>query len=776
MRRRAAVVLLGLALGCSSAEAPTTPEGFDHTQVFELFDRDVQVGDTTYPADTVTLFRTEDVLGDLDVVALVASGDTVYAGTPSGLYRLADGRAAFVAVPGAAEPVVDLEVVQGGLLVAHPHRLRLLDADDQQVVLIPVRTATITAAGRAGSQFLAGTGSGLFVLDDAGVVSATVAEGRAVRDIAVAASQFAFVATSTGVVGYQMAQQQITGTWTAPDSLPDDDVRAVMASGNGAAFVAATREGLAEVQVGGAATIVRPVLESGLPNGDLRALDERLGVRVTGHGIGANAFFSGRVEHYHTQRWIPDEEVTAVAVDVRGDRWIGTHHGVARLSTEDTTLSARAETNEGFLQARHWRMDGFVDDSIQVGDEWSLSPVITGDHDNDGLWTEMQIGAWCYAYAVTKEERFYDSARKALDVMFLQVDVPGATFEAAGKKKGFITRSLVRDDEGEVFDSKATQDNWHRQDYGGRTYYWKDDTSADEYAGHYFGIPIFYDLCAKDDAERAEIADYLRLTTDYVMAGDYVLYDLDGEPTLHGHWEDLGIAADGLDACVEVHGIERAADCISSRHGGGWLNSTEILGHLLATWHVTGDPKYYEAYERLFTEARYGDMIAISEDVFTVTKPAFANHSDHELAMLGYITLLRYEPNPERRARYVQSLLDFYEYEREEHNPWQVAVIAASHPGEVDTEGALQTLRDMPIDWRTWRYDNAHREDAGRWPNDRLGHPQFSRVFPYDEIRTMKWNGSPYQIESGSSGRGVLAPTPYLLAYWMLRYHRVLDP
>ena len=34
-------------------------------------------------------------------------------------------------------------------------------------------------------------------------------------------------------------------------------------------------------------------------------------------------------------------------------------------------------------------LDGFVDDSIQVGDEWSLSPVITGDHDNDGLWTEI---------------------------------------------------------------------------------------------------------------------------------------------------------------------------------------------------------------------------------------------------------------------------------------------------------------------------------------------------------------------------------------------------
>ena len=775
MRRQCGWVFLAAGLGCSSADAPPSSVGFDHTQVFEVFERDVQVGDTTYPADTVALFRTLDVLPDLDVRALAAAGDVVYAGAPSGLYRLAEGRAAFVAVASVTEPVVDLEIVQGGLLVGHPHRVRWLDAADQVVSVTEVRTATVTAVGAVGGALAVGTTGGLWIMDPGGAVTATAAAGRAVRDVATAANQLVFVATASGVLGYDTVQRDTFGAWTAPDSLPDDDVRAVRVV-QGSTFWAGTAGGLAKVVVGGEAQLLRPGLDSGLPNGDVRALDERLGVLLSGHEIGANALLSGRVEHYHSQRWIPAERVTAVAVDVRGGKWIGTAAGIAHLSTEDTTLEARAEINEVALQARHWRMDGFVDDDIRVGDPWTMTPVITGDHDNDGLWTEMQIGAWCYAYAVTKDERFYASARKALDVMFLQIDVPGETFLAAGKKKGFITRSLVRDDEGEVFEGKATQANWHLQAYEGRTYYWKDDTSSDEYAGHYFGIPIFYDLCAKDDAERAEVAEYLRLTTDYLIEGEYVLYDLDGEPTLHGHWEDLAIAVDGLDPCVEKYGIERAADCISSRHGGGWLNATEILGHLLATWHVTGDPKYYDEYERLFTDERYGEMIEIHDDVFTVTKPAFANHSDHELAMLGYITLLRYDPNPARRAQYVASLLDFYEFEREEHNPWQVAVIAASHPGEVDTEGALRTLWDMPLDWRRWAYDNEHRQDALRWPNDRHGHAQFSRVFPYDELRTMKWNGSPYQISVGGDGRGVLAPTPYLLAYWMLRYHRVLDP
>ncbi len=349
------------------------------------------------------------------------------------------------------------------------------------------------------------------------------------------------------------------------------------------------------------------------------------------------------------------------------------------------------------------------------------------------------------------------------------------TFEAAGRKRGFITRSLVRDDEGEVFDSKATQSNWHLQEYEGHQYYWKDDTSSDEYAGHFFGVPLFYDLCAKSEAEKEELREWARETVDYLIDGDYVLIDLDGEQTSFGYWQNLGVAWNGLDHCTEKYGPDFIDECIGSRHGQGWLNSAEILGHLLATWHMTGDQKYYDEYERLAIDEHYLDMIKVIDDTFTVTKPAIANHSDHELAMLAYITLLRYEPNPERREQIVQSLLDFYRYEREEHNPWQVAVIGGAYADDVDLDGAITTLRDMPNDWREWRYDNGHRKDAKRNGIDRHGNPQFARVFPYDEIRAMKWNTSPYAVADGGSGRQVLAPTPYLIAYWTLRYHNLIE-
>jgi hypothetical protein len=199
----------------------------------------------------------------------------------------------------------------------------------------------------------------------------------------------------------------------------------------------------------------------------------------------------------------------------------------------------------------------------------------------------------------------------------------------------------------------------------------------------------------------------------------------------------------------------------------------EILGHFLAAWHITGDQKYYDEYERLYSTLRYGDMIPIKQNYVTITDPALANHSDHELAMLSYATLLRYEPNAQRRQRLQKSLLDFFEFEKKERNPWQVGVIASGISEVPLVDEAIQTLKEMPDDWREWDVDNSVRQDAFRGPNDRHGSKQFTEVFPYDEIRTMKWNGNPYTVDDGG-GSSVLAPTPYLIAYWKLRYYGVL--
>lgn len=737
--------------------------GADPAKVFERRTQTVFYTDVPYAAETPTLFRTPEVLGDLDVRAIARSGSNLYVGTASGLYRLSDDGARFQAID-LLEPleIVDLAPMENErVAVLAPGRLLIANPAGREGNYV-VETSTVTgevvrALARDGNQTWIATSAGLI---DNSLAHVAAADGLEVRDLA-ARDGKVYLATRTGLKVYDgVTVENVAGT-------ADDDVRSVFIDAAGVVYAGS---------FSGYASIPGRVVTAGIGGlaiGEVNAIASNTSAVITGHSIGASVVDGDKKDHYHTLRWIPDEAVTAVWIDADGTRWIGTPAGISRINFTMTTLAEKVELNERYLEERHWRMDGFVDDNVRFDDAWTSTPqVIHSDHDNDGLWTEMQIGAWCLAYAETKDERYYQKARKAMDVMILQFDIPAKTFVAAGKQPGFITRSLVRDDEGEIFQNKMTQSNWHREEWEGRTYYWKDDTSSDEYAGHYYGIPLFYDLCAKTEEEKSELRERIRMSTDYLIAGGYKLIDLDGEKTTHGHWNDLGIAADGPDRCTaNGHPL---VDCAESYYGGGWLNALEILGHLLATWHMTGDQKYYDAYEDLYTKQRYGKMIRVHEDIFTLSIPSIANHSDHELATLAYYTLLRYEPNEDRREILVKSILDFYEYERPERHPWELGLVAAAVDQDVDLLGAVGTLKEMPTDWRQMLYDNSHRMDAEEEVRDRHDHPQFDRVFPYDEIRTMKWNANPYTISDGGDPRAVLSPTPFQIAYWTMRYHGMI--
>jgi hypothetical protein len=731
------------------------------------------VTDAPYAADdAITQFRTAKDIPDLDVRALAVLNGDVYAGTASGLARWHMGDAAFSAVAvGGKGAIVDLSVLGGNQLVlGRADGVEVLTAAGGAGTVWPLAMGTIAAVATYGGSVYIGTDHGLSKLDAGGETQIASAQGFAVRDLAVSGDVI-WMATAMGVRRYDAKNDKLLMDLTAPAALVDDDVRALALTSDAKQVLAATAGGLAKIDAtSGAATLVLPG-KDGLPNGDLHAVAELSGEVLTGHGIGATAMTSAHKDHYHSLRFIPDEAVTAVALGAGNSRWIATKKGVSRIDVEQQTLSAKAALLEK-QNPRFWRMDGFVSSDINFADPYDMTAdPQRSDEDNDGLWTEVQVAAWCLAYAETKDEAYYQSARKAMDTMFLLFDVPGDSFEAKGMKRGFISRSLVRDDEAALFADKAAKSNWHQQKHGSHTYYWKDDTSSDEYAGHFFGIPLFYDLCAKSEAEKKDIRDRVASSMTYVIDGGDKLIDLDGQPTTFGRWDNLAVAVDGdLGACL-ASGKE---NCASSYGGGGWLNSIEILGHLLAAWHITGDAKYYDEYERLAITERYGDMVPLTDHTLTVTSRHAANHSDHELASLSYFTLLRYEPNADRRAKWQKSLLDFYGYEKEERNALELGVIASA-VADGDFAAGAGTLREFPLDFRQWKYDNAHRKDVTvDADKDRFDSPQFTTVLPYDEIRIAKWNSNPYEVQGGGNGKSVQAPWPYLLPYWMFRHFKAL--
>ncbi len=688
--------------------------------------------------DRVRQYRTTDVLPDLDVGSIAIVGSTVLAATPTGLFSLAPGAEAFVPVSLFEEPdAVTLlgPALDGGVYAIQAGVLFLIEPD---LEVLPV----IEVLGEVQAAFDCSV-DGLHVLADGQLKSST---GGAMVPVAVP------------------DDLSLTHACCSEDGIVlASDVALHLLDSDGVVQLAA-----AEV--------------NGLPAAGLRAVAAGAGVRAVAHGVGATLLTGmTAIEHFHSQRWLPAEQVNDLAFDADGALWVATPAGISKLWKEEISLQDKAAVMKGHLDTWHWRL-GFVSLYAHGIDPWEPVPGTQhlNDDDNDGQWTEEAMAGFCYAYQVTGDEAYYQAGRKAVEGMFQLFDVPAQDFEAAGLGFGYPARSVVRDDEGAIFDNKATQSNWHLVDHwDGHQYYWKDDTSSDEIAGHLYGLAIYHDLCAKDDAEREEVAHYLAGMIGYIMDNGYKLVDLDGEPTTHGHWapEDLAIAVDGVEECCAEHGLDICAGkCVESYYGGGFLNSVEILGGLLAAWHVSGEERFLEAYEALITEHRYDEVATFGENVLTWTNSHMANYCDHELADISFLTLLRYEPYPARRALLEQQVLASFEYETGERNPLKSLVIASTQAEVPGLPAGMRTLLDYPADMRDWHVDNAYRVDVEPDGEDRHGDPQFATGLPYDEIHLMRWDFNPYAMAKGAGGTTRLTTTFWLLPYWGLRYHGAICP
>jgi hypothetical protein len=757
-----------------------------------------------YSTDEPVFYRTTEQLPSLDVRVLSAAGGKLWAGTAAGLFLYDEQQDLFTELPLGEGVSQEIRVLsdgldpQGRLAVVTSASLLLVDPATAELTFVADNTVPqwSTAAFSGATLFLGTTDSGLWAvaLDQPSLQPYPVTEQTfPVSDLVTDADDRVWLATPSGLKRWDGKELTVAAD-VAGGGLPDDDVRAVAHDAATGSIVAGTATGISRLPTGNGPAQMTKAGPGKLPYDHVMFLDAQAGRVLIGHDLAATwvEFSDGapellsRVDHYAGGRWLPGQQVRSVAIDAKWRLWIATEAGLSRIEWVEHTFEEKAAYFEDLLDQHFWRMDGFVAADAGLDEAWNPTTWSVGDFDNDGLWTQMQVGAWCYAYAATGDEQYYQQARKAMDVMMLEIDVPAGDFEKAGLGRGFVTRSLAREDEGPVFESKAAETNWHKVEYeDGHTYYWKDDTSSDEVDGHFFGYPLFYDLCAKTDEERKAVADHAADLARYIIKGGYLLLDLDGQKTTHGHWspETIGAAADGLDKCMEEAALEPDADkklamtllCGDSYYGGGWLNGTEILGTLLATYHMTGDTMFYDEYRKLLDVHHYGNMIMPHKETATVFNPAYMNHSDHELAMLAYHTLIRYEPDDELRQKWIDGFLAFYEPEKIERNPlWAAFVALLAGPEHADLDAALQSLREMPFDRRDWLVDNTHRKDAGLWPDDRHDNPQFDTVFAYDEIRTIWWNGNLHTMVDGGNPKSVSGPMAWLLPYWALRYAGVI--
>lgn len=816
----------------------------------------VSVTDDPYLQKMTQFFMTNDVLPATDIRDIKRIDGGMAVGTPGGLLVKGDDESSFslawpLPVKALREPM-DTTVrhfsdhdLDGRIVFVTSNHLVTIniesgDFDQWHVSGAELQAVVVTPSD---GQIYLGRSDGLFRVDQAasaGQNEATLEQIPEVTEIDIrdlAASSIAsqvFAATKDGLLMYEPGKE--LKTYTADNSgLPDSNVLSVAVCQSHLAVGTAT---------GFAITGDRSIWTSRTTGIGQLAWGEVIDIAcaewgfVLGHEMGATALSQDfeSSEYFYGLRWMADlvdnegdsnelhllgKRLPAVATGPQGQIWLGGPNGLSRIYREERTLAQKEVIFDGMVK-HFWRMDGFFSSDGNTASPWDpMDEMRLHDKDNDGLWTQMMIGGWCFAYAATGDEKYYDYAHRAMENMYKLIDYPWVTFNEAGLERGFISRSIISQEsdfipcsgdwvnnggsggcpgpgepctvpciDGKLnyYDYKVccaemvnkvdsegvthpTHLRWNPIEVDGKKYVWKADTSSDEIAGHAFGFPIYYDLCAKDDEERAKVASYVADLAGYIARNGMNLIDLDGTHTTFGIFgpDTVGIAVDGVDVCMENgHSLEL---CMGEFYGGAWLNSNEGIGLLLAAWHMTGDKFFYDTYENLITTHKYNKAMIPSEDTLTIVNPSIANHSDHELAMLAYTTVLRYEPNPERLAAWKDGFQFLYDWERPERNPWWAAVAALSGMPAPDAENARRTLRELPDDLREWLMDNCHRKDYKINPaKDRHGDRQFTSVPPYDEIRTFWWNGNPYDCSEGGDGRSWNAPTVFLLPYYMARY------
>lgn len=447
----------------------------------------------------------------------------------------------------------------------------------------------------------------------------------------------------------------------------------------------------------------------------------------------ARGLYRKRDEYFAGKRYLPDDEVHALAADSSRGMWVRTRTGISHIELREMTLEQKAAAFEKRVTARHDRY-GMTSDShlMEAGD---LATNQLEANDNDGLWTAMYAAAECFRYRVTKDPDALARARKAIDAVLFLEDVTGVP--------GLPARSYVKRD-----DPRPKDGVWHWT--ADKQIQWKGDTSSDEIVGHFFILSVAFDLI-DDPALKARLAMAARRMMDYILAHGYNLIDVTGKPTTWGKWSPEYFAGRGKSDSA--------------------LNALELLSFLQTTLHVTGDTKYATAYKRVAIGLKYGEQTAryieLRQEI---------NYSDEELAMLSFYPFFRYEKDPAMLAPPRRALDQWWQNCQREKNPLWTYIYSVGQPAaKVDQSGALWMLEHIPMDLISWKVVNSDRKDLAMEKEfDRAHQKQARTLLPADERPVMKWNGNPFVVDGGNGGYSEDDGAMFLLPYWMGRFLNIV--
>ncbi len=562
-----------------------------------------------------------------------------------------------------------------------------------------------------------------------------------------------FIATDRGVfkqAGQRLVPIDLPRNYRPHQPIPhvDSEVRAVAADSVGQVWLA-TSEGLYGTD---GADWWQPLNRTdGMPYEDL------LSVAIAPNGDiwggttqGAWRLRRGEWRYFWGPRWIPGTRVNHIAVDSTGTAWLATDGGVAKIEERVITLEEKAARYEEITAARHNRR-GFVT-SCNLKEAGNPEAGFTHEaSDNDGLWTAMYIGAESYRYAVTRSAESRALAKKSMEALLDLTRLSGYS--------GFPARAIIL--KGELVDGYDPNETVRIEEEPDKIWYTspkdpnvlcKGDTSSDELDGHYFAFHLYHELVANAE-EKKEIATICRAITNNLLDNDYTLVGHTGRKTRWGVFGPKYINEDPR--WWEERG----------------LNSLSMLNYLKVAHHICGDKRFADAYRDLIDNHHY---LLNTLNYRRGAKWYDVNHSDDELAYLGYYPILSLEKDPHIRNILEQSIASTWQSIKLERSPFYNFIFGATTGQPCLAEEAAETLQDWPWELISWPVRNSHRHDIHlRHAQGGRNRVSLDRALPMSERTTWRWNRNPFQADGGDA-RGEEDAAAFLLPYWMGRYHGII--
>lgn len=506
---------------------------------------------------------------------------------------------------------------------------------------------------------------------------------------------------------------------------------------------------------------------------------------------GAIRHEKGKFDYRFSHRWLMNDLVNSITVEPNGNTWLATPEGLSLIERKLMNFDEKSDHFIQQVETRHNR-DGYVT-SCGLKEPFNTDTWVPSISDNDGLYTAMYGAGHAFRYAVTKDPKSKEIAKRSFFACKRLVDITGRDMPA---------RVIIPIDWPEpVNEIMGAEYNARRQitdplwkqivprfvTSSDGKYMWKCDTSSDELIGHYFFYGIYYDLVAETEEEKQPVREVVKAVTDHLINNNYCLIDHDGKPTRWAFFDP-----------ETLHSLK------------GWeqrgLNSMMILSFLRVAHHITGDKIYDEKFNELCNKYFYHANAMQSKMYFP---PDYVVPWDNNLCLMSWYGIFCYEEDAEKLLMWRIALDHAWQHASRMRQPfWHFLYLAsvknfARHletkkfeslypdvpglvpmvleafdkPNPIALEHALETLKGIPLDLLFYCMDNTHRLDiildADKHPEKVRGWRVDGYAIPIQESPHIRNDNDPFSLSSCSGRDGVVEEegTFFLLPYWMGVYY-----